>query len=252
MQEQNFGTIAALEFCVPPPQGFEDIVEELDIAFQPVGLTRRTLIWDSDDIAIIERDSLRVLLSWVAPLDDNGHGFLILAIGQSPRHSNLVLDRPTTEFVKEVLLDHLGSYLEFQSVFHAEATQPVSTELVDTVYEILCRDYAYPPQTAPQPEPEVEPEAEEVYTESPWYQNIDVAHARAAFERMRQASSSTSRRQHPHEQDLEPAKPEEISLPKRLTIYTLGATMLIYTPPVGASLLVYSTLRDFVPEELQH
>ena len=42
---------------------------------------------------------------------------------------------------------------------------------------------------------------------------------------------------------------DEASLPKRLTIDTLGATMLIYTPPVGASLLVYSTLRDLIPQE---
>jgi hypothetical protein len=45
-----------------------------------------------------------------------------------------------------------------------------------------------------------------------------------------------------------PAKPEPMSLPKHLTIYALGATMLIYTPPVGASLLAYSALRDLTPE----
>lgn len=47
---------------------------------------------------------------------------------------------------------------------------------------------------------------------------------------------------------------KELSLQKRLTIYALGATMLIYTPPVGATLLVYTTLRDFAtpkhPERL--
>lgn len=243
MFEQNFGTIAALQFCVPPSQGFEDIVEELDISFRPYGLTRRTLTWDSDDIAIIERDSLRVLLGWMPSVCKGVPSFLIFAVGHATNGGNLLVNRETCEFVKEVLLEHLESYLDFETVFHADATQPVETELVDTVVEILHRDF----MTAPAAEAPTEARAR--YT--------DRIHARvtpAASKSGGLDGEVMEKVDNDPELDMvidgmrAGTLPERISLPKRLTIYTLGATMLIYTPPVGATLLVYSTLRDLVPE----
>jgi len=239
MAEETFGTIAALEFRVPPTQSFEDIVEELDISFRPFGLTRRSLIWDSDDIAILERDSLRVLMGWLPAALEGGSSFLVFAVGHATSGGNLLVNRETCEFVKDILVTHMDSYLNFETVFHADATQPVGTELVDTVTEILNRDFSTPHDGAPRTPSERGFKRDRAYTRDI---TLDPDFIRA------------------HTPQFEGHEPEVVnvegeilppqdatSLPKRLTIYTLGATMLLYTPPVGASLLIYSTLRDLVP-----
>lgn len=230
MIEQNFGTIAALEFKQRPHHGFEDIVEEVDISFQPVGLTRRSLIRDSEDIAIVERDNLRVTLGWVSPTNDNGSYFLVLAVGPNKDCGAIHITMETCTFVKDVLVEHLDGYLNFETVFNAEATQTVGAELVDTVADILRCDYdPRPAKGVERFKPLNKPE-----------DDCGPQIGRAPQVGLREDGPLAQMGQ-------------ECSLPKRLTIYTLGATMLLYTPPVGASLLVYSTLRDLLPQPaLQH
>lgn len=234
MIEQNYGTIAALEFAQSPKHGFEDIVEEVDISFQPVGLNRRSLIRDSEDIAIIERDNLRVVLGWVAPADLTAPHYLVLAVGPTDMSGQIHITPETCGFVKDVLVDHLGSYLSFATAFHAEATQIVGADLVDTVTEILHRDYDDVPL---------------IEVDWPATANIPFDAALHAGHDLGRAQPCDGIRESSQLVQLE----QQCSLPKRLTIYTLGATMLLYTPPVGASLLVYSTLRDLMPQPaLQH
>ncbi|MFK7941287.1 MAG: hypothetical protein AB8B82_18045 [Roseovarius sp.] len=233
MIAQNFGTIAALEFAQTPDHGFEDIVEEIDISFQPVGATRRSLIRDSQDIASFERDNLRVTLGWLPPAHDEGSHYLVLAVGPTKDSAPIHITMDTCAFVKDVLVDHLASYLSFETVFHAEATQTVGSDLVDTVSDILRCDYNAQPARRMNDacnmfEPLHDPEDETC-----------TVLARAPKDKIKARRPV--------------AQAPECSLPKRLTIYTLGATMLIYTPAVGASLLIYSTLRDLMPEPaLQH
>jgi len=247
MTKQSFGTIAALKFTAKPKQGFEDIVEELDITFRPFGLNRRSLTWDNDDIAIIERDSLRVLLGWLPSEKADGSSFMVFAVGHATNGGNLLVNRETCEFVKEVLLTHLDSYLDFEAVFHSDATQPVGIELVDTATEILHRDFA---ETVVKSSPRVTTKGipqVRVYTRD---LNIDKPAPRIHTPSMDDVDSqieALSGEVLPVSANV-PAKPEPMSLPKHLTIYALGATMLIYTPPVGASLLAYSALRDLTPE----
>ncbi len=232
MTTQIYGTIAALEFARPMRHGFEDIVEEVDISFQPVGLTRRSLTRDSEDIAIVERDNLRVLLGWLPPADSSGSYFLLLAVGPSPHGDTVTVTPETCGFVKDVLLAHLQSYLSFDTVFHADATQPVSSQLVDVVADILLNDF-----NADVASNYVRPTSHHSPFDNVNHATDDIW---SAFSRPQSA------RRRPGGQAIQPEA--DISLPKRLTIYTLGATMLIYTPPVGASLLVYSTLRDMLPQ----
>ena len=217
MTEQIFGTISALEFCVPPRQDFEDIVEELDIAFRPTGMTRRSLIWDGDDVAMIERDSMRVLLGWVPSGRADGSHVLIFGVGQSPLEMSVDIGQETCRFVKNMLLSHLESYLSFTELAQLDANRPLDSDFVDTVGDLVHRA-----PVASDIDLASNPVIEGVFPDKV-YNNNNVMDAE-------------------HE--------EECSLPQRLTIYTLGATMLIYTPPVGASLLIYSTLRDFAPQKL--
>jgi len=230
MSEQLFGTIAALEFCVHPRQGFEDIVEDLDISFQPTGLTRRTLIWDGDDVAIIERDALRILLNWLPPEHPDDPAYLLMAIGQSPISPHVHVGIETCHFVKDVLLAHLASYLPVSSVLHKDAHHPISADLIDAVADDILMQQRDTTTTRPQG---FETQSQDHAARSPL--NDPPSDMQDAPDDVIEAEFS----------DLS----DDCSLPKRLTIYTLGATMLFYTPPVGATLLIYSTLRDFAPSQ---
>lgn len=213
MTEQDFGTIAALDFCVPPRQGFDDIVEELDIMFRPDGLTRRSMIWDGPDMAVIERDAVRLLLAWVPTGRGDGSCYLVLGVGQSPQAGGVAISAESCRFVKTALLAHLESYLSFREVVHVDVACPLDAAVLDRFGDILC--------DLP------------VSSGSPSAQAPD---ATIRFDTLDALDGSGAQ--------------SACSLPQRLTIYALGATMLIYTPPVGATLLVYSTLRDFGPARL--
>lgn len=239
MSEQSFGAVTALEFRVSPEQGFEDIVEEFDIAFRPLGLTRRSLIWDGEDIAIIERDSIRIVLGWLAPDHPGARSFLILAIGNAPNHRGATLDLNTCSMLSTLLLNHAKGYLPVSSVLHADATQPVGTELIDMICELLRHDGPY--SDAPADDMQNPPNQEFDTAPDPADPAMDFAMFGQSQDRAGTADILDA-----EYVDLDRA--QELSLPKRLTIYTLGATMLLYTPPVGATLLVYTTLRDFAPE----
>ena len=215
MNRQEFGTIAALDFCVPPRQAFEDIVEELDIMFRPEGLTRRSMIWDGNDLAMIERDAVRLLLAWVSTGRADGSSYLVIGVGQSPEADGTAINAESCRFVKTALLAHLESYLSFHEVVHVDVACPLDSAVLDRFAEILC-DL---PVCAGQ------------------------HHSQAPDATIRFDTLDT----------LDGTEPiEACSLPKRLTIYALGATIFLYTPPIGATLLAYTTLRDFVPERLQN
>lgn len=211
MTEDEFGTITALDFSVAPLQGFEDIVEELDIMFRPEGLVRRSMIWDGPDLAMIERDTVRLLLSWLPTGRGDGSRYLVLGVGQSPSANGVAIGAESCRFVKTALLAHLESYLSFREVVHVDVACPLDSAVLDRFCDILSD---LPVQSRP-------------------------AVAQAPGATIRFDTLET----------LEDTPEQEVcSMPKRLTIYVLGATMLIHTPPVGAALLVYSTLRDFGPE----
>lgn len=243
MNEQDFGTIAALEFRASPDQGFEDIVEEFDIAFRPMGLSSRSLTWNDEDIAFIERDSIRIALGWLPSDTKDVPGFLIVAVGQAPNSGGIHVDPLTCAMLKSHVLQHAETYLPIGNVLHADATQPVGTELIDMVSEMLRRDYQKLGDTAPAQDSGAFGWSEPVKAD-PAYE-VHPKSCDTAQGEMGQNDAANVLDAEFYDLVADKA----LSLPKRLTIYTLGATMLLYTPPVGITLLVYTTLRDFGPDE---
>ena len=84
MENSSFGTVSALQFQARPELNFVDIVEEFDIAFQMADSPTRGLKWDCDDVAILDRDLLRIALGWVEPSDEDQPWYLIIGVGPSP------------------------------------------------------------------------------------------------------------------------------------------------------------------------
>jgi len=242
MSEQFYGAITALQFDVSSNQLFAEIVEDIDATFQPYGLTHYRSNWYSDHVAIIERDSMRLLFGWLPAETEGEPCIMVFSVGHTTEGGNLFVPRETCEFVRDVLVDHLESYLKFDSVFHADATQPVDTDLVSTVAEILDRAcpttfQARPRQIESRQKRPTRALTRDLLLEAATHRQ----RATAVFQELGDGDADSWNDGLVHE--------GEISLPQRLTIYALGATMLIYTPPVGATLLAYTTLRDFAPSQ---
>ncbi|WP_137700073.1 hypothetical protein [Marimonas lutisalis] len=244
MSAQYFGAVTALQFDVSSSELFKEIVNDLDVAFRPYGLAQHGPNWCGDNIAIIGRDSLQLVLGWLPAKSDGEPSYMVLAAGHATDGGNLLVTRETCEFVRDVLVGHLASYLTFDTVFRADATQPVDANLVTIVAEILDRDCA---ATLPDSLPDFDDHPQmfkEAGTREILPPSTALEPARyPAFQELNDVANDNWK--------TDVSSEEEASLPKRLTICALGATILIHTPPVGATLLIYTALRGFSSSQQQ-
>lgn len=228
MSRDHFGQIAALEFFDPPGMAFPDIVEEFDIASQRLSPQLRRLTWDGDDIALIDRDSVRIALGWLPAEKAEQPSYLVLAVG--PRNAKRAprLDPEAYEILTRRLVERVRSYLPFDAVLHGAANRPVGSTLLDLTFELLAGCAGDAARTR-RPAADAKPSAVRPKRERP-------------------ETSFKSRADHtsPEAEDAQLTVPGA-SVPMRLTIITLGLTLFLHVPPLGAALLTYTTLREAQP-----
>ncbi len=255
MAMQAYGSIAAMEFRRVPRINFADIVEEFDIAFQMVDSRSRALIWESDDIAIIDRDGLRVALGWLPATEPGRRSHLVLAVGLRPGMSGRVPELVALDFVVERIVERMHQFLPFTAVLRGQVGQPVSAELMTGLFTMLrampCEmpgDRHRPRQDADAwQRAEMEAYAEMVERMAPHWecrrdhgaQAAGPADTTAAAAPEAKAGAEPAPRFGPVL--LAHAEPTE---PLRLTIHTLALSLCLYAPPVGAAMFTYSLLRD--------
>ena len=227
MSRQHYGQIAALEFFDPPEMDFPDIVEEFDIASQRLAPQLRRLTWDGEDIALIDRDAVRIALGWLPGQDRDQPSYLVLAVGPRNTKRTITLDPEAYEMLTRRLVERVRGYLPFAAVLHGAANRPIGSALLDMTFELLsgCANEATERRRpAPTPRP---------------------SNAR----RRKDTGQRSARPKYPIPEDAVDAQlaMPESSLPMRLTIVTFGLTLFLHVPPLGAALLAYTTLREAQP-----
>ena len=227
MSRQNYGQIAALEFFDPPEMDFPDIVEEFDIASQRLAPQLRRLTWDGEDIALIDRDAVRIALGWLPAQGFDQPSYLVLAVGPRNAKRNITLDPEAYEMLTRRLVERVRGYLPFDAVLHGAANRPISSALLDMTFELLsgCANEATQHRRPTQAPRQSKPRRQE------------------------HRGQSSARPKHPIPEDAVDARlaVPEASLPMRLTIVTFGLTLFLHVPPLGAALLAYTTLREAQP-----
>lgn len=269
MEKQAFGSVVALEFRRRPSINFADIVEEFDIAFQLVDSRTRSLTWDCDDIALIDRDSLRVALGWLPAKEDDGSWHLVIAVGLPPQARDDEIDLGSIKFLADRIVERTREFLPFNAVMHGEATQPVSADLVDTVFDLLRTSTSeMASDTAKRRKPAARPEASATThpQESAADPYADMVHSMSPpWMTDAEAESKGPRKAlYPHEPEGFPHRVglsgeftnqmgqllltrAEPTKPLRLTIHTLALSLCLYVPALGAALFAYTMLRDVFP-----
>jgi len=215
MSRQNFGAITALEYHAPPELDFPDIVEEFDIASHALATQMRSLTWDGEDVAIIDRESVCIALGWLPPQRAQRPHYLVIAVGPPGRKARAALDPGAYETLMRRAVERVRDYLPFDAQLTGAARQPVGSALIDQTFDLLSA-------TAPKT-----PKA-----------------ARGKRRRAREAEDWAEGAINP--EDVH-AFPPPASVPMRLTIITFGLTLFLQAPPVGAALLTYATLREAQP-----
>jgi hypothetical protein len=214
MSRQNFGGITALEYHTPPDMDFPDIVEEFDIASHALATQVRRLTWDGEDVAIIDRESVRIALGWLPAQKAQRPHYLVIAVGPPGRRARAALDPAAYELLRRAV-ERVREYLPFDAQLNGPAGQPVGSALIDHTFDLLTA-------TAPKT-----PKA-----------------TRRKTRRARDAENWAEGAVNPDEVR---SFPRPASVPMRLTIITFGLTLFLHAPPVGAALLTYTTLREAQP-----
>ena len=217
MSRQTHGEIAALEYHGPPGMDFPDIVEEFDIASHGLATQIRRLTWDGEDIALIVRECVRIALGWLPPERANRPHYLVIAIGPPPRRKGREtgFDPSAYSLLLQRALERVCRYLPCDALLRGPSSQPVGAALLDRTFDLLGA-------TAPRLRPE----------------DIETGQRKRAEARdggwQRDAITPE-------------ALPVIPSQPLRLTVVTLGLTLFLHAPPVGAALLTYTALREAQP-----
>lgn len=271
MEKQAYGSVVAMEFRTRPSINFADIVEEFDIAFQMVDSRKRSLTWDCDDIAIIDRDSLRVALGWLPGKGPGAAWHLVVAVGMAPHARNEKMDLGSIRFLADRIVERTKDYLPFSAVMHGDAHQPISADLIDTVFDLLrmnTTEMAGDNRAASRPAPEAEEfEAFGDYADMvdsmspPWMEATQRTTPREELLGPREAIYPRAPEGFAHGADagreftnhlgqlmLTRAEPTK---PLRLTIHTLALSLCLYVPALGAAMFAYTMLRDVFPMAAQ-
>lgn len=216
MSRQEFGEIAALEYHAPPEMDFPDIVEEFDISSRALATQVRRLTWDGEDIALIDRERVRIALGWLPPARADHPHYLIIAMGPpSARKGRPAFDADAYGVLLSRAIERVQGYLPYDGILRGPASQPVGSTLLDRSFDLLSA-------TAPHLSEE----------------DIARAHARRAEGNAADwARGATDA----------PQLPAPASVPMRLTIITFGLTLFLHAPPIGMALLTYTALREAQP-----
>ncbi len=260
MNKATHGTIVALEYRSKPKIGFADIVEEFDIALHLLDARTRSLTWDCDDVAFIDRDYLRVALGWLPATAPHKPWYLIIAVGLAPGTEMAPLTSGAFDYITDAIADRTRQFLPYSSAMHGEAMQPVGPALMDSVFGLLRHQIDPPaaPGTAVEEvtRAPIDPYADLVSDLQPDWDRAETGPG-ADRERTPEAGPDTRTGQTPTEGDAPPwltnplgqmlltrAEPTQ---PLRLTIHTLSLSLMLYVPPVGAFMFAYAFLRDVFP-----
>lgn len=254
-----YGKITALEYSRRPHLTFADIVEEFDIAFQMVDSQKNGLSWSFEDIAIIERDYIRLALGWLPSTEPGMPWHLVIAVGGDQDQNSDRISPATYEFVTTQIIERLSEFLPFDAALHGDAHQPVDTDLIDAVFDLLSVESGTGIATNPMPVPEaacggIDDIGETVM--SGGLPRSDCTPAQPEHQTDASISRSAPAEEGGQSAGIAPqagirgqflrtrAKPTQ---PLRLTIHTLALSLMLYVPPLGAAMFAYTMLRDVAP-----
>ncbi|MDR9484048.1 MAG: hypothetical protein RI566_02640 [Sediminimonas sp.] len=254
MSQATTCIVACLAYGAEPELSFPEIVSAFGDVLDAHSMQQRSISFDADDIALIDLDMMRIALGWYRPETADQSWYLAIAVGPSPHSHRPTIPRRFSERLAQSVIDRINTDLPFDAVLWSDTTPPLDVDKMDQILDALGGVASMPSDPR-----------------SSGAQEIRSVMA-GAKESARMAGGSPEDYIHvgevqdttPHHDAEEPGddkktarrlfaevyveEPEGCSLQMYLTVYTLGTTLLLMTPPVGAAMLAYTVLRDLQSE----
>ncbi|MEQ8876953.1 MAG: hypothetical protein RIC49_11155 [Phycisphaerales bacterium] len=208
----------------------------------------RSLTWDCDDIAIIDRDNVRVALGWLPAKGKDQPWHLVIAVGTpSAATDKVTIDPNSFRYLADRIVERTQEFLPSTAVLHGDARQPINARLIDTTFDLLRMDTRDMHGDTGSPrrdrfERAIDPDsyADMADTMSPPW--MDAAADTTVDDQPRGFTNDLG------QMLLTRAAPTK---PLRLTIHTLALSLCLYVPPLGAAMFAYTMLRDVFPMAAQ-
>lgn len=253
MSQDTTCIVACLAYGAKPELSFPEIVRTFGDVLESHRMPQRSISFDSDDIALIDLDMMRIALGWYRPETPDQSWYLAIAVGPSPHSQRQTMPRRFSERMAQSVIERIGLTLPFDAVLWSETPPPLDVDRMDQVLDALSGLASMPSDPRNSDAQDIEavvagaestaraeggrPEDHlhvgEVEDTTPKGDNEDIGEPQSARRLFAEVYVK---------------EPEGCSLQMYLTVYTLGTTLLLMTPPVGAAMLAYTVLRDLQTE----
>ncbi|MDU8926497.1 hypothetical protein RXV86_03775 [Alisedimentitalea sp. MJ-SS2] len=132
--------IVAAIYTQKPALKFGDIVDEFEQSLRTKSTGRRSVTFDHDDLVIVEIESLRIGLAWVAPEtvpdepeSENAPYSLVIATGIDPDHPEGEEAAVFCAQLSEQILARTYDEMPYDTVFRAAFPNALDTEFLDQI-----------------------------------------------------------------------------------------------------------------------
>ncbi|WP_135506352.1 hypothetical protein [Roseovarius aestuariivivens] len=219
------GSIAALGYRDLDEARFPGIVRDIDAALQMTDAQPRNITWDSDYIAMIDREETRIALGFLPAMPKTGCSYLVLAVGTLDDAEDMLGAVPTIHLADRLLL-RIKDDLPYDTIMRGETPQEVDSELIWSLFEMLVQTPAPAGAANSKPRPN---RARAAPDDS--YEDFEIIDSHEVSKTEGWLAARLARR----------AKPTR---PLRLAVHVTGLTVMLTSAPLGAFMFTYSMLRD--------
>lgn len=250
MSQDSKCIVACLAYGVEPELSFPEIVSTFGDVLDSHRMQHRSISFDADDIALIDLDMMRIALGWYRPETSDQSWYLAIAVGPSPNALGQTMPRRVSERLAQSIIDRVNADLPFDAVLWSDTTPPLDVDKMDQILDALSG-------LASMPHDARSSGAQDVRSVMAGAEANARASGGAPADHLHVGDVQDTTPQHDAEAtdkhssarrlfaEVYVEKPQGCSLQMYLTVYTLGTTLLLMTPPVGAAMLAYTVMRDF-------
>jgi|GEM_PF-1190066 len=249
MSQDTKCIVACLAYGVEPDLSFPEIVRTFGDVLDSHRLQHRAISFDADDIALIDIDMMRIALGWYRPEASDQSWYLVVAVGPSPHALGQTMPRRFSERLAQSIIDRVNAVLPFDAVLWSDTTPPLDVDKMDQVLDALSGLASMPHDARSSGAADVrsvmagaESNARAAGGQPADHLHVGDVHDTTPRHDTGEADRPAGTRRLFAEVYVQ--EPEGCSLQMYLTVYTLGTTLLLMTPPVGAAMLAYTVLRD--------
>ena len=242
MQTSELSTIAQLLCFEELPVNFAKLVGELDTVLDRLRGMPHKVTWDCDDVVTFDLPGTRILLGWSEKPGRGLCGILTLSVGPSPVR-RVQGANPEHSILCSRLVERVQQQVHAPNILWHQINCHMTAEWVDLLIEAIP-DF---PEFAQNPSDIFE---EKATSKGPARKGASTARQRDPMAGQTAANSQPDLPRRPNDADLSRVREalygeedKSISVPMRLAVHAMNATLIVVWMPLGVTVMAQSIIR---------